>query len=109
MYDKHKQCNICKEEYTSLHVEAAPGIVVYVCESCMEKAKDNFIWICVSCGIAYLRPKQMVINRVRDHELKRAYMLCEDMQIIQGIDMCITCSPEEILNYMEENQFAMEC
>ncbi len=109
MNDSIGKCNICKDVYTTTHVEVAPGIFVYVCGSCLEKAKDNFIWLCMSCGKAYLRPKKLVINRVKDYELKRAYMLCEDMQIIQGIDMCISCNPEKILDYMEAQQTAMEC
>ncbi len=63
----------------------------------------------MSCGNAYLRPKKLVINRVKDRELKRAYMLCEDMQVIQGIEMCIACSPEKMLDYMEQQEVAMEC
>jgi hypothetical protein len=86
-----------------------PGINVYVCEKCLEAAKDNFIWICMSCGKVYLRPKKLVLARLRDEELKRAYMICEDMQIIQGIDMCISCDPEGVFNYMESQKMAMEC
>lgn len=109
MFDEHKRCNICKDEFTTTHVEAAPGVLLYVCSSCLEKANDNFIWICMSCGEIYLRPKRSVINRVKDHELKRAYMLCEDLQIIQGIDMCIACNPELIVEYMADQQAPMEC
>jgi hypothetical protein len=71
------QCNICRKEYTSVHVEVMPGIIVYVCSRCLE--------------------------------LKRAYMLCEGMLIIQGIDMCIACNPEKILEYIETQQLPMEC
>ncbi len=109
MEDAVGKCNICNDVYTSTHVEVADGIVIYVCGHCLEKAKDNFIWLCMSCGKAYLRPKKLVINRVKDHELKRAYMLCEDMQVIQGIEMCIACSPEKMLDYMEAQEVAMEC
>lgn len=103
------QCNICRKEYTSVHVEVMPGIIVYVCSRCLEKAKDNFIWLCINCGKSYIRPKQLVISNVKDHELKRAYMLCEGMLIIQGIDMCIACNPEKILEYIETQQLPMEC
>jgi len=103
------QCNICKKGHTSTHVEVETGVLVYVCPDCIEKAKDHFIWLCMSCGKSYVRPKDLVINRIKDHELKRAYMLCEDMQIIQGIDMCISCSPERIIDYMEMHQIGMEC
>jgi hypothetical protein len=109
MKESVEQCNVCKKEYTSTHVEVMHGTVVYVCQKCIKKAKDNFIWVCMKCGKSYIRPKQLVIKRVKDYELKRAYMLCEDMLIIQGIDMCITCSPERIVEYIETHQAAMEC
>jgi hypothetical protein len=63
----------------------------------------------MTCGKVYIRPKELVINRIKDLELKRAYMLCQDMIVIQGIDMCIVCDPGRILDYIEMNQSAMEC
>ena len=103
------KCNICNEVYTTVNVEVAEEIIIFVCSECIDKAKGNFIWLCLSCGKTYIRPKDLVINKIKDHELKRAYMLCEDMQIIQGIEMCISCSPERIIDYMEMHQIAMEC
>jgi hypothetical protein len=55
-----------------------------------------------------MRPKKMLIEKISNFELKQAYILCEDMQIIQGIDMCIECDPEGVLNYMEV-QTTAEC
>ena len=107
--NKTGNCSICSEESTSTCVEAMPGVKIYVCENCMEAAKHYFIWICMNCGKVYLRPKEMVINRVADYELKRAYLLCRDIQIIQGIDICIECDPEGILNYMNNVKAAKEC
>jgi hypothetical protein len=107
--NKQEKCTICQKEYTSLHSEVMPGINIYVCEKCLEAAKHNFIWICMSCGKVYLRPKKLVLARLKDEELKRAYMICEDMQIVQGIDMCISCDPEGVFNYMESQKMAMEC
>ncbi len=107
--NKQTPCSICKHEYTSIHNEVMPGVRIYVCEKCLESAKHNFIWICMSCGKVYLRPKKLVIERTNNFELKRAYMLCEDMQIIQGIDMCISCNPEGIMEYMEAQKIAMKC
>jgi hypothetical protein len=104
---KHEKCTICKHEYTSVHTEVSPGVKIYVCASCLEAAKDNFIWVCMGCGKVYLRPKRLVIERMKDPELKRAYMLCEDMQMIQGIDMCIACDPEGIMNYMDAQKTAV--
>jgi len=109
MYEPLAQCNVCKKEYTSLHVEVMPGVTVHVCQGCLEKAKTNFIWICMGCGKSYMRPKALVISKLKDQELKRAYMLCEDMVIVQGIDACIECDPETILAYMESVHSAVEC
>lgn len=109
MFESLSKCNICKKEYTSLHVEALPGTTVYVCQTCLEKAKTHFIWLCMGCGKAYMRPKELVINRLKDEDLKRAYMLCEDMLIVQGIDACIECDPETILAYMESHHTMAEC
>ena len=95
-----KECNICKHEYTSTRSEVSCGIFIYVCDSCLDAAKYNFIWVCMNCNSVYLRPKKLVIERTLDPNLKRAYIMCEDIQIIQGIDMCIGCDPEGITNYM---------
>ncbi len=89
-------CHVCREEMTTIHAEAG-GLDLYVCEKCLESAKQNFIWICLHCGSVFIRPKSLVLNRISDPELKRAYRLCEDQQIIQGISRCIECGPEEIL------------
>jgi hypothetical protein len=107
--NRPEKCTICKTEYTSTHTEAAPGVYIYVCKACLEAAQYNFIWICMSCGKVYLRPKKLVIDRLMDEEMKRAYMICEDMQIIQGIDICVACDPEGIFNYMENRKMPMEC
>jgi hypothetical protein len=107
--NKNEMCTLCKREYTSIHTEVAPGIKIYVCNNCLDAAKHNFIWICMNCGKVYLRPKKMVLERLNDFEMKQAYMQCEDMQIIQGIDICVECDPEGIFNYMEVQKTAMEC
>ena len=109
MKNEYDQCCICKKEHTSMNVEVTPGVVIYVCSNCIEKAKDNFIWLCNSCGKHYMRPKELVIARTKDPELKKAYMLCKDMQIIQGIDMCIECDPAGIAEFMENKRQAARC
>lgn len=107
--NRPERCTICRKEYTSTHAEVMPGVHIHICEKCLEAAKQNFIWICMNCGTVYLRPKKLVIDRFIDEELKKAYMICEDMQIIQGIDICVSCDPEGIFNYMENQKIAMEC
>lgn len=92
-------CHVCREEMTTIHTEVA-GLDVFVCEKCLESAKQNFIWICVSCGSVYIRPKALVLKRLRDPRLKEAYRQCEDLQIIQGIEHCIECAPEKIVEYV---------
>lgn len=107
--NKLENCDICKDEYASIHVEAMSGLKIYVCDNCLEAARYNFIWICMNCGKVYTRPKALVIKSTNNYELKRAYILCEDMQIIQGIDMCIECDPEGIFNYMNTKKMKVEC
>jgi hypothetical protein len=91
-------CSVCREEMTTIHADIG-GQVVHVCEKCLETAKQNFIWICMGCGSVFIRPKSLVIKGLNG-ELRRAYEACENEQIIQGIDMCIECSPEEIVEYV---------
>jgi len=109
MKDSVGKCHICKDVYTARFVEIETDVAIYVCGDCIETAKGNFIWLCLSCGKAYIRPKDLVIAKIKDHELKKAYMLCQDMQLIQGIDSCITCHPERIVEYMEMQYNEVEC
>ncbi len=99
LFSNKALCSICKEEMTSIHAEVAGGRHVYLCEKCLESAKQNFIWICMHCGSVFIRPKSLVLRRLAG-ELKRAYALLEHEQIVQGIDMCIECSPEGVVEYV---------
>lgn len=96
--DRILLCNVCKREYTSFHFEARPGLKVYVCENCLDSAKSNFVWICLNCGNSYQRAKEVVMGRICDYGVKEASFLC-DNQIIQGIESCIHCNPELIVEY----------
>lgn len=100
-------CGICKEEPTTINAEVTPGVRIYVCEKCLESAKKNFIWLCVHCGSVFIRPKSIVLNRLKDPELRRAYLQCEDMQIIQGIDRCIECDPLQVMETVAASQRKM--
>lgn len=93
-------CQVCREELTTINAELSAGQYVFVCEKCLETAKQNFIWICMHCGSVHIRPKSLVLKRLRDPEIKRAYLLCEDLQLIQGIDRCVECDPEEIVEFV---------
>jgi predicted amidophosphoribosyltransferase len=93
-------CHVCREELTAINAEVAPGLNIFVCEKCLESAKQNFIWICVHCGNVYIRPKSLVLKRLIDPGLKRAYRQCDNLQIIQGIDQCIECAPDEIAEFV---------
>lgn len=99
-------CNVCREELTTISAEAAPGQHVYVCEKCLETAKQNFIWVCMHCGSVYIRPKSLVLKRLADPVLKQAYQQCEGLQIIQGIDRCIDCEPEAIVEFVTAEKYA---
>ncbi len=93
-------CNVCKKSETTVHAEVGNGLKIFVCEKCLETTKDNFIWICMQCGKVYIRPKSLVLKKITDPRLKEAYLLCEGLQIIQGIDRCIECDPEEVVNFV---------
>jgi len=99
--DRISMCNVCKREYTSFHFEARPGLKVYVCADCLDSAKSNFIWICLNCGNSYRRAKEVVMGRIYDYGIKEASFLYEN-QIIQGIEACIHCNPELILQYSDK-------
>ncbi len=103
------KCDVCGTDFTRIHVHISSGKKVFICAECVEKAKDNFIWLCLSCGKTFIKPKELVITRIKDRELKKAYLLCKDTQVIQGIDMCISCTPELIVKYMEMQEVGMEC
>jgi hypothetical protein len=90
-------CHVCKESISTIHAEIVPRQHIYVCEKCLELAKQNFIWICMHCGSVFIRPKSLVLARLRDPEMKHALFQCKDEQIIQGIDMCVECDPEDIM------------
>ncbi len=109
MNDSACKCDVCKDMYTENYVVVEDEIIVYVCAACAEIAKDSFIWLCMSCGKSYIQPKQLVISRVKDLELKKAYMMCQDVQVIQGIDTCISCNPARIIQYMEMQCDGADC
>lgn len=92
-------CSVCKEAVTETHTDLDSGRI-FVCEKCIKTTKQNFIWICMQCGNVYVRPKSIVLKRLSDPEMKQAYQVCEDLQIIQGIDCCIECDPETIMTVM---------
>ncbi len=102
-------CQVCREKLTTIHAEGAPGIHVHVCQDCLETAKQNFIWICMHCGNVYIRPKSLVLKRLTDPALKRAYLECEDLQIIQGIDMCIECDAEGVTEFVAAAKSDKNC
>jgi len=101
MFNSLEQCHLCRNEYTSMHVEVKPGVLVYACSSCLEKAKDSFIWVCVNCGKAYFRPKDQVLDRLESYGLENATLLCNGTQLIMGIEICIDCDPQGILEYVQ--------
>lgn len=103
MSDSLGQCSICKKEYTTTHVEAKPGVQLYVCANCLEKAKDNFIWVCTNCGKSHSRPKKLIFSRLAFSGLENAHLLSEGVPLIQGIDICIECDPEGIREYVMAN------
>jgi len=102
-------CFICKREYKTIHLESASGWKIHVCASCVEATKYNFIWMCLNCGKIYIRPKSLVIKNINDYELRKEYIHCADMQIIQGIDMCMECDPDRLFNSMNVMKTEAQC
>lgn len=98
-----KICNVCSHEYTSIHVEAMPGQMLYICDTCLEAAKYNFIWVCLNCGKSYLRSKELVRKRMNGSYLTTALHL-DECQLVQGVTVCIACDPHAILRYMNERK-----
>ncbi len=103
------RCNICNNVYTTAYIETENDSIIFICATCVERSKNNFIWICKSCGKTYVQPKNLVITRIKDPELKKAYMLCEDMQVIQSIDECISCTPERLFEVLDLQEAGMDC
>lgn len=107
MYNAPGECHICKKEYTSMHVEIKPGLIAYVCPVCLEKSKNNFVWLCVNCGRTYFRPKELVLNRLKGYGVENTALLGESMQLILGIDICVACDPEGIVEYVNGEDFEL--
>src|SRR5512143_843784 len=75
-------CHVCREAMTTIHAEVAPGLHIFVCEKCLETAKQNFIWVCMQCGSVFIRPKSLVVKRLR------------------GVGCCTEGGPEEMMEYV---------
>lgn len=95
-------CNVCREEITTVHTEACDGQEIYVCNSCLEIAKQNFIWICMQCGSVHIRPKSVVLHVLADPTLNDAYRQCEHEQFIQGIYGCVDCEADDMSESVTE-------
>jgi hypothetical protein len=108
LFNKIDQCIVCRHEYTSTHVEALPGLSIHVCETCIESAKYNFIWICLNCGRVYIRSKALMLKRAKNPALEQAFDSCGHRPIIQGIDICIECDPQGILDCVNPDSMASE-
>ena len=91
-------CSICKEDYAVLQAQTVAGKDICVCDRCLEvKARRNFVWICLGCRRVYLRQKRMVIARTDDEEMRGAYLELLDATVIQGMESCVACDRERIL------------
>jgi hypothetical protein len=108
LFNKIDQCIVCRHEYTSTHVEALPGLSIHVCETCLESARYNFVWICLSCGRVYMRSKALMMKRAKNPALEQAFALYIRRPIIQGLDICIECDPQGILNCVNPATVAPE-
>jgi len=102
-------CQICKQEQTSIYAEPVRDFKVFVCENCLEAAKYNFVFICLSCGEVFIREKNLFLEKINIPQLFEAYMDCKDLQIIQGLDKCIKCDTERLSKYLYNKKIAGNC
>lgn len=109
MENHFELCTVCNDVYTANQTEIKPELKIYICEDCIDAATYNSIWLCLHCGRAYFRPKNIVIDESTDEELKRAYMLFEETQVIQAIEMCEKCDPNGTERYMKLDITNLDC
>lgn len=87
-------CSICKEDHALLEKREPDGDVC-ICDRCRESvARDNFIWICLSCRKVYLESKQLFLERERDPDTRRYYRDVIAECVIHGLETCLQCSAE---------------
>lgn len=97
-------CSICNDVYTAAHTEIEPGVNIYVCEDCVEAARYNFIWLCLHCGRAFLRPKNTAAGKMEEK-----FIFSDENKVIQTINMCHKCDPNGTERYMKLEVVNMEC
>lgn len=102
-------CSICKHEQATVYSQPMPNVKVFICDNCLEAAKYNFIFICMNCQKVHLRAKKLFLQTINDPQLLQAYLDCQDMQIIQGIDVCMECDPRGISEYVSHKKKAGHC
>jgi len=100
MHREQMSCQICGEHETTMHVDLGHGKLVYVCSVCLQRAQDNFIWICSRCGKTYERPKDEVLKRLEDYGVDNACLMCSGAHLLFGIEECIECDPQGILDHI---------
>ena len=101
-----KLCIVCRDTLTDIHADGEDGSSIRVCAQCLESSRENFIWVCMHCGNVYIRPKALVLQRLTDPGLRKAYLACEGLQMIQGIERCIACDPQEIVEIVAASRSA---
>jgi hypothetical protein len=95
-----RSCQICGNHETAMHVDLGHGNLIYVCGPCLQKARNNFIWICLHCGKTYERPKEEVLKRLEAYGVDNACLMCSGEHLIFGIEECIECDPQGILDHV---------
>lgn len=89
-----------------MHIEYKPGTIIYVCPNCMKKTRDNFVWLCMNCGKSYFRPKEAMMRRLEAGGMGNASSLRDNVQLIMGIEMCVECNPQGIVDYVNKEESA---
>lgn len=98
------KCSICKQNETEINCEinlTDEGLpykhTIYVCEPCLERAKDNLIFVCINCLSTFERNKENTIiklsksNNPEDKEILYGLMQMRFEQVITGVSSCPKC------------------
>lgn len=87
-----RMCSICKEDHVILDSTRPTDGNVCICERCFETvAKDNVVWICLSCRQVYLESKKLLLERESDPDIRRCYRNMLSECVIQGLETCLNC------------------
>jgi hypothetical protein len=112
MEEIKKKCSICGKNETNKSCTISNvdnGIsyneIIYICDGCLDIAKENFIFICINCRNNYKRNKKDMVKRLLergdeyDFALAKGLQVLDKEQVVLGISACIQCDRETVIDY----------